>query len=69
MYLFIGKYNEDHIEIEASTAIGIALKHKDPMGLEVVIPRSIKPNEILKIYRPPKAVGWRYRPCYSTPGR
>lgn len=60
--VMLGKYNEKHIQVSAAEAIGIARKHKDPMGLEVIIPRSIKPREIQSIYRPPKVVGWRYYP-------
>jgi len=60
--VFIGKYNKEHIEVEASQAIGIAIEHRDPLGLEVIIPRSIKPGEIIKIYKPRKTVGWRYHP-------
>ncbi len=60
--VFIGKYNEDHIEVTASQAIGIAREHNDPIGLEVIIPRAIKAGEVQKIYKPPKMVGWRYHP-------
>ena len=58
----LGKYNEEHIEVIASEAIGITREHDDPMGLEVIIPRSILPNEIKSIYKPQKVTGWRYFP-------
>jgi len=61
--VLIGKYNDDHIDVAASRAIRVAMKHEDPIGLEVIIPRAIKPDEILKIYKPPKVVGWRYHPA------
>jgi len=60
--VYLGKYNEEHVEVTASKAIGIARKHDDPHGLEVIIPRRIEPNEIQKVYKPTKIVGWRYHP-------
>ena len=58
----IGKYNERHIEVAAAEAIAIARIHWDSRGLEVIIPRGVRATEIIKIYRPPKVVGWRYFP-------
>lgn len=60
--VYIGKYNEAHLCVRAAEAVGIARDHSDPLGLEVIIPRSIKPKEILAFYKPPKVVGWRYYP-------
>jgi hypothetical protein len=60
--VFIGKYGEEHLRVSAAKAIGITRSHTDPLGLEVIIPRSIKPKEILAFYKPPKVVGWRYYP-------
>ncbi len=62
-HVFIGKYTEDPVKVTASQAIGMAREHKEPMGLEVIVPRAIKPDEIQKIYKPPKMVGWRYHPA------
>jgi len=61
--VYIGKFNQDHLRCKAAEAIGIARSHTDSMGLEVVIPRAIRPKEIASIYRPPKVVGWRYYPA------
>ena len=61
--VYIGKYNEDHLEVTASRAIDTARAHEDPLGLEVVIPRSIDRREIVKVYKPPKVAGWRYYPA------
>lgn len=60
--VFIGKYNEEHIQVTASEAIGIARLHSDPMGLEVIITRPIASKEIGSIYKPLKISGWRYSP-------
>ncbi|MEM7261243.1 MAG: hypothetical protein AAF488_04575 [Planctomycetota bacterium] len=58
----IGKYNERHIEVTGAEAIAVAREHDDPWGLEVVLPRAVHRSEIMKFYRPPKVVGWRYSP-------
>jgi hypothetical protein len=61
--VLVGKYNEDHIEVSAARAIGIVREHRDPLGLEVILPRSVRPKEIESFYSPPKVVGWRYAPA------
>ena len=60
--VFIGKYNEEHLEVEASVAIKIAMEHESPGGLEVILPRSVKPKELMKFYKPNENVGWRFMP-------
>jgi hypothetical protein len=61
--VLIGKFNAEHIEVSASEAVGIARDHEDPLGLEVVIPRSVRTGEVKSFYVLPKAVGWRYYPA------
>jgi hypothetical protein len=61
--VLLGKFNKDPIEVTASRAIGIVRQHLDPLGLEVILPRSVRPKEIESLYRPPKVVGWRYYPA------
>ncbi len=46
----------------ASEAVAAFLKHTDPMGLEVIVPRRIMPKEIARIYLAPRIAGWRYYP-------
>ena len=60
--VYIGKYNEEHLRVRAAEAIAIARKHEEPAGLEVIVPRAITADEVLKTYRPPKMAGWRYHP-------
>jgi hypothetical protein len=60
--VWIGRYNDEHLHVTAAEAIGIAREHEDPQGLEVILPRSVRPSELLKVYRPPKVVGWRWYP-------
>jgi hypothetical protein len=61
--VLIGKFNGQHVVVAASEAVGIAREHVDPLGLEVVIQRSVKPGEVRSFYVLPKAVGWRYYPA------
>jgi hypothetical protein len=61
--VWIGKYNDEHINVSASEAVGIARAHVEPLGLEVIIPRPIRKREVESIYAPPKANGWRYYPA------
>jgi len=61
--VLLGKYNGEHMEVRAADAIGIVREHVDPLGLEVILPRSVKPKEIEALYRPPKVTGWRFYPA------
>jgi hypothetical protein len=60
--VLIGKYNGPKIEMTAAEAVGSVLEHTDPMGLEVIIQRKIKPDEIARTYRAPRITGWRFSP-------
>ena len=60
--VWIGKYNEKHLEMTASEAAGVFLAHTGPMGFEVIIKRKITPEEITRIYNAPRVTGWRYSP-------
>ena len=60
--VLVGKYNGEKLEMTASEAASAFLKHTDPMGLEVIIPRRIVPKEITSTYLAPRTTGWRYYP-------
>ena len=60
--VYIGKFNEDHLEVSAARSVGIARVHDAPLGLEVILPRKVSPSEIISIYSLPKMTGWRYAP-------
>ena len=61
--VLVGKYNEEKLKMTAAEAGETVLKHSDPMGLEVVIPRKIYPKEIMRTYAAPRITGWRYYPA------
>ena len=58
----VGRYCDNPLATTASGAHRVFREHVDPQGLEVVIPRKIKPGEIYRITKPPQKVGWRYFP-------
>jgi hypothetical protein len=60
--VFVGKYDGEKLNLIASVAFAETLKHEDPMGLEVIIPRKIVAKEIVRIYPAPQIIGWRYYP-------
>jgi hypothetical protein len=60
--VMIGRYNGEKLQMTASEVAAAVMKHTDPMGLEVIIPRRIMPKEITKTYLAPRLTGWRYFP-------
>lgn len=60
----VGRYNQSaHAElVTLAEAIHTIMTIADPQGYEIVIPRSITPQEIQKVRRPRQIVGWRYMP-------
>jgi len=59
--VLVGKYNGEKLEMTASEAAAAFVKHIDPMGLEVIVPR-ILPKEIAGSYLAPRIAGRRYYP-------
>jgi hypothetical protein len=55
--VLVGAYNGEKLEMTAAEALGAVLKHTDPMGLEVVIPRKISAREITRTYLAPQTTG------------
>ena len=48
--------------LSAAEAVALIQNAADPRGYEIIVPRRIAPNEIIRIRALPKAVGWRYWP-------
>ncbi len=65
----VGRYSEDHLEVTAAGAVRIFMDHADGMGLEVLIPASISPKAITRVYTPEQISGWRYYPESHSDGR
>jgi hypothetical protein len=60
--IWFGHYGPSHAEISLGRAIGILMRTPDALGWEVIIPRSIRPDEIVRVRRPSQILGWRYFP-------
>jgi hypothetical protein len=60
--VLVGKYDGEKLQMTAAEAMGAVLKHTDPTGLEVLVPRKITAREITRTYAAPRITGWRYFP-------
>lgn len=55
-------YREAPREMTAADAAGLILSQREPLGYEVMIPRRIKPSEIIAVRNVPQKLGWRTIP-------
>ena len=53
--------NAPHLA-SAAAAVGIVRAEADPRGFEIMVPRRIAPDEIVRVRVLPQAIGWRYWP-------
>lgn len=60
--VWLGHYNQPHIQVSVNQAIDVIMHNPDPRGYEVIVPRAIKSNEIHKVKHLPQVLGWRYYP-------
>jgi hypothetical protein len=60
--VLIGKYNGEKITMSAAEAVSTAMLHTAPFGLEIVIPRKVTPDKVMRVYPAPRLIGWRYYP-------
>lgn len=60
--VWFGHYGRPHEEMSLGRAIGLLMKVSDALGFEVIVPRSIYPDEIIRVRRPSQILGWRYYP-------
>lgn len=60
--IWVGRYHQEHREMRLGRAIGMLMREVDARGFEVVVPRSIRPDEILRVRTPSQVLGWRYSP-------
>lgn len=59
---WLGHYGRPHDEMTVGRAIGMLIRLADVRGFEVVVPRAIRSDEILRVRRPRQVLGWRYQP-------
>ena len=58
----VGRYNQPHTQMTAEEASAYTMAAPDPLGFEVIVPRSIGASEIRKVRSVPQVVGWRCIP-------
>jgi hypothetical protein len=59
---WFGHYGRPHAETTVGRAIGMLMEAGDARGFEVIIPRSVRSAEILRIRTPHQVIGWRHQP-------
>lgn len=60
--VWLGHCNQPHIQVTVNQAIDIIMHNPNPRGYEVIVPSSIRSNEIHKVKHLPQVVGRRYYP-------
>jgi len=60
--VFARHYSELPREMSAAAAVGVILSRPEPLGYEVMIPRRIKPIEIVAVRHVAQKLGWRTNP-------
>jgi len=61
--VLVGHYAQPHVETTVAQAIQVITAAQDPMGFEIFLPRSVKPEEIHKVRTVAQVIGWRYSPA------
>lgn len=59
---WVGHYNGSHTETTLGRAIGMLMEIPDTLGFEIIVPRTIRRDEILRVRKLRQVLGWRYFP-------
>ncbi|HEY9759707.1 MAG TPA: hypothetical protein V6C97_31395 [Oculatellaceae cyanobacterium] len=60
--VLVGHFSEPHLEVTIGEASKLIMAVEDPMGYEILLPRSVTPKEIHKVRAVSQVIGWRYYP-------
>ena len=60
--VWVGRFSEPHKRMPLGKAIRLLMDETQPLGCELILPRSITPKEIHKIRSLPRITGWRFMP-------
>lgn len=60
--VWIGRYHQGHREMPLGRAVGMLMREADALGFEVVVPRAIRRDEVIRVRTPSQVLGWRYSP-------
>ena len=67
--VFARHYRETPTPFSAAAAVGHIRAAPSPLGYEILLPRRVRPSEIIRIRVLAKPVGWRYWPEAKTEDR
>jgi hypothetical protein len=65
--VFVRHYNQVPTRVPAAAAVGVILSHPEPLGYEIMVPRRIRPGEIVSIRHVSQKLGWRVVPGKQKP--
>jgi hypothetical protein len=57
--VYVRHYSEVPVAMTAAEAVGLILRHPNPLGYEIMVPRRIEAKEIVRVTTPPQRIGWR----------
>jgi hypothetical protein len=60
--VLVGRFGTPHQAMTAAAAVSFFLRAPDARGLEVLVPRAIRLQEIVRIRSLPQIAGWRFYP-------
>jgi hypothetical protein len=66
--VWFGHYYRPHDLITAAEAVGRYMKIDDPRGFEILLPRRVKPQDIMRVREVPQLMGWRFFPGSKNTG-
>ncbi|WP_406696779.1 hypothetical protein V5E97_37905 [Singulisphaera sp. Ch08] len=58
----VGHFNRSHDETTLGQAIGMLMGTTDAVGFEIIVPRSIRRDEIFRVRKVRQVLGWRHFP-------
>ncbi|MGE0212527.1 MAG: hypothetical protein AB7S41_12595 [Parvibaculaceae bacterium] len=60
--VFVGHYGAEPASVTAAQAVAQVRAAPGSRGFQVLVPRRIRPSEIVRVRLAPQGVGWRYYP-------
>lgn len=60
--VLVGHFSAPHAEVSISEAARVIMSAEDPLGYEILLPRSVESDEIHKVRSVSQVIGWRYSP-------
>jgi len=61
-HVLVGRYNEPAVCVPAARASAIIACSREPLGMQIIVPRAVRQSELHRMHVLPAALGWRYHP-------